>query len=82
MMKEVSAHFSTVSRITGHHIQDLPSHLASVLSPCQLQLALSMLRRMETVAEAAASQVLLSCIFLCHFNPGNHVFEPKYTCLH
>ena len=62
MMKEVSAHFSSISRITGHHVKDLPSYLASVLSPCHLQLALSMLRRMETVAEAAASTVLLSCI--------------------
>lgn len=65
MMKEVSAHFSSISRTTGHHVQDLPSHLATVLSPCHLQLALSMLRRMETVAEAAASQVLLPCIYGC-----------------
>ncbi|KAL3143867.1 hypothetical protein ABBQ32_003688 [Trebouxia sp. C0010 RCD-2024] len=56
MMKEVSAHFSSISRITGHHVAELPSYLATVLSPCRLQLALSMLRRMETVAEAAAAK--------------------------
>lgn len=64
MMKEVSAHFSSISRITGHHVQDLPSHLATALSPCHLQLALSMLRRMETIAEAAASKVMLHLFLL------------------
>lgn len=63
MMKEVSAHFSSISRISGHHVQDLPSHLATVLSPCHLQLALSMLRRMETVAGAAAAKVLLYMLY-------------------
>lgn len=62
-MKEVSAHFSSISRISGHHVQDLPSHLATVLSPCHLQLALSMLRRMETVAGAAAAKVLLHMLY-------------------
>ena len=57
MMKEVSAHFSSISRITGHHVDDLPSHLAGILTPCHLQLALNMLRRVETVAAAAASKV-------------------------
>lgn len=57
MMKEVSAHFSSISRITGHHVEDLPSYLAGVLSPAQLQLALNMLRRVEAVAEAAAAKV-------------------------
>ena len=65
MMKEVSAHFSSISRITGHHVQDLPSYLATVLSPRQLQLALSMLQRMETVAEAAVAQILLFRISGC-----------------
>ena len=56
-MKEVSAHFSSISRITGHHVDDLPSYLSHVLSPCHMQLALNMLRRVEAVAEAAAFRV-------------------------
>ena len=71
VMKEVSAHFSSISRITGHHVADLPSYLAAVLSPAQLQLALSMLRRMETVAEAAALKVLLHS-WCPHGHLGGH----------
>ena len=76
MMKEMSAHLSSISRITGHHVEDLPSHLATVLSPYHLQLALSMLRRMETVAEAAGSKVLLNLTL-----GFNMFFQPCRSCV-
>lgn len=78
MMKEVSAHFSSISRITGHHVAELPSYLATVLSPCRLQLALSMLRRMETVAEAAAAKVLLHSWCACGVVGACTKFLPNF----
>lgn len=59
MMKQVSAHFTSVSRITGHHVDDLRACLAAVLSPHHLQLFDNMVQRMKSIAEAAASKVLV-----------------------
>jgi len=64
MMKHVSAHFTSVSRITGHHVEDLRACLAAVLSPHHLHLLDNMVYRMESIAEAAASKVhvlILTC---------------------
>ncbi len=54
MMKAVSGHFTSISRITGHHVDDLRNCLAEVLSPHQLHLFDNMVRRMESIAEAAS----------------------------
>jgi hypothetical protein len=59
MMKQVSAHFTSVSRITGHHVEDLRACLAAVLTPHHLHLFDNMVHRMESIAEAAASKVLV-----------------------
>ncbi|DBA95567.1 TPA: hypothetical protein ACH3X3_013417 [Trebouxia sp. C0006] len=56
MMKQVSAHFTSVSRITGHHVEDLRACLAAVLTPHHLHLFDNMVHRMESIAEAAASK--------------------------
>ena len=60
MMKQVSAHFSSISRITGHHVDDLRGSLAEVLSPHHFHLFDNMVMRMESIAEAASSKVLLT----------------------
>ena len=60
MMKQVSAHFTAVSRVSGHHVDDLRACLAEVLTPHHLHLFDNMVRRMESVAQAAASKVCFS----------------------
>ncbi len=70
MMKQVSAHFTSVSRITGHHVDDLRACLAEVLSPHHLQLFDNMVHRMESIAEAAASKVHVVLMLTC---PTRHV---------
>ncbi len=66
MMKQVSAHFTSVSRITGHHVEDLRACLAAVLTPHHLHLFDNMVHRMESIAEAAASKVLVLILASAH----------------
>ena len=65
MMKQVSAHFTSVSRITGHHVEDLRACLAAVLTPHHLHLFDNMVHRMESIAEAAASKVHVVLVSTC-----------------
>lgn len=69
MMKQMSAHLCSSSRVTGHHVADLRSCMVGVLSPSHLQLLDNMLQRVETIAEAAASKVLTlnRHMFVCNF---------------
>ena len=78
MMKQVSAHFTAVSRIRGHHVDDLRACLTEVLTPHHLHLFDNMVRRMERVAEAAASKVCFSLAVLCPLFDALDVEQGKY----
>ena len=61
MMKQMSAHFCSISRVTAYHVEDLRCCMAAMLSPAHLQLFDNMMHRMETLVQAAASKVRLVC---------------------
>ena len=61
MMKHMSAHFCSLSRVTAYHVEDLRCCMAAVLTPAHLHLFDNMMHRMETLVQAAASKVSNSC---------------------